>query len=99
VELDRQRNRSTEDYRGFPTVRDGVLPYVAFDPWRGDAPPVLTERRSLVGALRSVVREYRARSASTNGQCGRVLRTDIVPLLRANDRGATLTSGNTRRVL
>ena len=57
------------------------LPYIMLDPWRGNAPLILTESRSLAGVLRHVVQEYRARIASTNGQVGGFLHTDIGPKL------------------
>ena len=69
---------------------------------------ILTESRSLAGVLRHIVSEYRARIASTNGQCGGFLRTDIAPQLRPGDGVLYLgdydLSGdqiedNTRRVL
>ena len=100
--------RSLEDYTGYPTILEGVLaklPYVDLDPWRGNAPMVLTESRSLSGVLRDLVREYRARIASTNGQCGGFLRTDIAPLLRPGmqvlylgdwDLSGNLIEANTR---
>ena len=81
--------RSLEDYTGYPSIKQGVLaqlPHITLDPWRGDAPLMLTESRSLAGVLRPVVREYRARIAATNGQCGGFLRTDIAPMLRPGDR-------------
>ncbi len=81
--------RSVEDYTGYPSIKEGVLatlPYIELDPWRGRAPLILTESRSLAGVLRAIVSEYRARIASTNGQCGGFLRTDIAPLLRPDDR-------------
>src|SRR6516162_10512928 len=65
--------RSLDDYTGYPSIKEGVLaqlPYIALDPWRGRAPMILTESRSLAGVLRDVVAEYRARIASTNGQVG-----------------------------
>jgi hypothetical protein len=43
---------------------------ITLDQWRGHAPPVLTESRSLAGVLRSVANEYRVCIAATNGQCG-----------------------------
>src|SRR5215468_1000052 len=46
----------------------------------------LTESRSLAGVLRHIIVEYRARVASTNGQCGGFLRTNIAPVLRPGDR-------------
>jgi hypothetical protein len=103
--------RSVEDYTGYRSVKEGVLarlPYIKLDPWRGRAPLILTESRSLAGVLRSVVGEHRARIASTNGQCGGFLRTDIAPLLRPDDDvgylgDLDLSGGhiedNTRRVL
>ena len=47
---------------------------------------VLTESRSLAGVLRHIVRDYRARVASTNGQCGGFLHTVMAPSLRPGDR-------------
>lgn len=81
--------RSVEDYTGYPSVLEGVLqtlPHIRIDPWRGKAPFILTESRSLAGVLRPVIIEYRARIASTNGQCGGFLRTGIAPLLKPGDR-------------
>jgi hypothetical protein len=103
--------RSLDDFTGYSTIKDGVLaqlPYITLDPWRGRSPMILTESRSLAGVLRHVVAECRARIASTNGQCGGFLRTDIAPRLRPGDRVSYLgdfdLSGNqiednTRRVL
>jgi hypothetical protein len=81
--------RSLEDYTGYPSIKEGVLaqlPHVGLDPWDGRAPMILTESRSLAGVLRPIVAEYRARIASTNGQCGGFLRTNIAPMLRPGDR-------------
>lgn len=103
--------RSLENYTGSATIRQGVLdqlPYVTLDPWRGRVPMNLTESRSLAGVLRNIIDEYRCRIASTNGQCGGFLRTDIAPQLRPGDRvlyfgDLDLSGGkiedNTRRVL
>src|SRR5215510_1555533 len=103
--------RSLDDYTGYPTVKQGVLsqlPYIGLDPWRGRAPMSLTESRSLAGVLRHIVVEYRTRIASTNGQCGGFLRTDIAPALQPDDRVIYLgdldlagnqIEANTRRVL
>jgi hypothetical protein len=102
--------RSLDDYTGYPTIKQGVietLPHIALDPWRGNAPMILTESRSLAGVLRDIVREYRARIAATNGQVGGFLRTDIAPMLRPSDRVIYLgdldlaggqIEANTRRV-
>lgn len=102
--------RSLDDYTGYPSIKQGLLsklPFTKLDPWRGAAPTVLTESRSLAGVLRSVVRDYGCRIAATNGQCGGFLRTDIGPRLQANDRVLYLgdldlagqIETNTRRVL
>jgi len=103
--------RSLDDYTGYASVKQGALsklPYIGLDPWRGCAPLVLTESRSLAGVLRSVAGEYRVRIAATNGQCGGFLRTEIAPRLQPDDRiiylGDLDLSGdqieaNTRRVL
>jgi hypothetical protein len=81
--------RDVEDYTGYDTILEGVLaglPYVSLDPWEGRAPFILTESRSLAGVLRSIVIEFRARIASTNGQVGGFLHTDIGPRLNPGDR-------------
>ena len=103
--------RSVEDFTGYPTIKQGALAqllYITLDPWRGRAPFILTESRSLTGVLRPIVSEYRARIAPTNGQCGGFLRTDVAPLLRPADRVVYLgdldlagnqIEDNTRRVL
>jgi hypothetical protein len=103
--------RSVEDYTGYQTVKQGVLarlPYINLDPWRGRAPLILCESRSLAGVLRPIIIEHRNRIASTNGQCGGFLRTDIAPLLQPGDEVGYLgdldlaggqIEANTRRVL
>src|SRR5262245_16919230 len=103
--------RSLEDYTGYKTIKDGVLvqlPYIGLDPWGGRPPLILAESRSLAGVLRHIVVEYRTRIASTNGQCGGFLRTNIAPRLKEGDRVIYLgdldlagnqIEDNTRRVL
>jgi hypothetical protein len=103
--------RSLDAYTGYASVHDGVLerlPYIRLNCWRGRAPMILTESRSLAGVLREIVREYGCLIASTNGQCGGFLRTDIAPRLQPGDTvlylGDLDLSGdqieaNTRRVL
>ena len=103
--------RSLENYTGYASVKDGVLaelPYVKLDPWRGRVPMILTESRSLAGTLRDVAREYRAHIASTNGQVGGFLHTDLAPQLQPDDTVLYLgdwdlagnqIEDNTRRVL
>jgi hypothetical protein len=103
--------RSLEDYTGYDTIKDGALLAllsIKLDAWRGRAPMILTESRSLAGVLRDIVRDYGCRIASTNGQCGGFLRTDLAPLLTSGDiviyLGDYDLSGdqieaNTRRVL
>jgi hypothetical protein len=76
--------RSLEDHTGHDSIREGMLaylPHIKLDPWNDEAPMILTESRSLAGVLRDIAREYRVRIASTNGQVGGFLRTDIAPRL------------------
>ena len=103
--------RSVEDYTGYRTIKEGMLaklPHTDLDPWRGRAPLILTESRSLAGVLRPIIIEHRNRIAPTNGQCGGFLRTDIAPLLQPGDEVGYLgdldlaggqIEANTRRVL
>jgi hypothetical protein len=103
--------RSLDSYTGCASIKQGVreqLDWIELDPWRGQPPLVLTESRSLAGVLRDVAREYRVRIASTNGQCGGFLRTEIAPILSSDDRVTYLgdwdlagnqIEANTRRVL
>jgi hypothetical protein len=103
--------RSLEDWRGAKSVEQwmlDVLPAARLDPWRGNAPMLLTESRSLAGVLRSTCRDYAVMAASTNGQAGGFLRTVIAPALRPLQRvlylgDLDLSGGhieeNTRRVL
>ena len=105
--------RSLDDYVGSATIRDAVLERLSvlrLDPSGSEVRPpmVLTESRSLAGVLRSLVWEYAARIASTNGQCGGFLRTVIAPQLQENDRVlyfgdwdhvSSRIEANTKRVL
>jgi hypothetical protein len=80
--------RSLDDYTGYPSILEGVLALlevITLDPWRRKPPMTLTESRSLAGVVRSLVRYYAARIASTNGQCGGFLRTRVAPVLRPGD--------------
>jgi hypothetical protein len=63
--------RSVENYTGYGSIKQGlleVLPSSTLDPWRGQAPLILTESRSLAGVLRSLAREYRAFIAPPTGR-------------------------------
>jgi hypothetical protein len=106
--------RTLENYSGSTSIREAMLehlPNARLDPWQGKIILVLTESRSLAGALRSIAWRYRIRIASTNGQCGGFLHTTIVPLLMNGDAAPQLLylgdydlsgnqiEANTRRVL
>lgn len=72
-------------YVGHPTLVAGtraMLEHVHLDPWRGSAPLILCESRSLAGVLGPTVREYGAMIASSNGQARGFLETDVAPLGR-----------------
>jgi hypothetical protein len=104
-------SRSLDDYTGYASILEGVLALlkvIKLDPWRGKPPMILTESRSLAGVLRSLVSDYAARIASTNGQVRGFLHTRIAPELRAGDTVLYLgdydlcgdqIEQNTRRVL
>jgi hypothetical protein len=103
--------REVENYAGYRSIREGVLatlPHFYLDCWNGSPPLILTESRSLAGVLRGIAREYRVRIASTNGQVGGFLRTEVAPLLKPHDvvgylgdfdRAGGQIEDNTRRVL
>jgi hypothetical protein len=82
--------RSLKDLSGWDDVGRGWLVYlkiVKLNPWKPRRPPlILTESRSLAGALYNLAREYRVLLAATNGQCGGFLHTDIAPVLRPRQR-------------
>jgi hypothetical protein len=74
--------RSLDDYTGWPTIAEGLGAYlnaIELDPWRGAAPLILTESRSLAGVLRALMREYRVMIAPTNGQTNGFLRNNVAP--------------------
>lgn len=67
-------------------LRDSITS-ARISPWGDDSPPlVLVESRSLAGVLRSTSRDYLVQLASTNGQVGGFLHTDIGPALVAKQR-------------
>jgi hypothetical protein len=81
--------RALEDFTGAESVKgwiEDVLEQARLDPWDGAPPLVLTESRSLAGVLRQTCGRYAVRLASTNGQEGGVLHTDIIPRLNAGDQ-------------
>jgi len=81
--------RRLEDLTGAASVRAWVmdaLKQARLDPWGGEAPLVITESRSLAGALRRTCDRYCVRLVSTNGQVGGFLHTDVIPVLSGGDR-------------
>jgi hypothetical protein len=103
--------RSLESYVGADSINawvHGALDDARLDPWKGAVPLVLTESRSLAGALRDICARYAVRLASTNGQVGGFLHTDIVPVILPGTRvlyfgdwdlRGGMIEDNTRRVL
>jgi hypothetical protein len=103
--------RALSSYAGSKTVVADLLTYLSsarIDPWNGHVPLILCESRSLAGVLRDLVIEYRCCIASTNGQTGGFLHTEVIPKICAGDRigylgDLDLAGGdiedNTRRVL
>jgi hypothetical protein len=75
--------RELQDYTGTQlSIRDWtirVLEHYELDPWKGRAPVILTESRSLAGVLRPIARTYRVLIGSTNGQAAGFLHNDVAP--------------------
>jgi hypothetical protein len=89
--------RSVNDHTGHDTIEASVLAgidHVRLDPWEGNAPLIITESRSLSGVLANIADEYRVKIASTNGQAGGFLRTDLVPQLDTLDEPRVLYIGD-----
>jgi hypothetical protein len=82
--------RELVSWRSAPTVQQYLIDSVAtarIDCWGGrPAPLIICEARSTKGVLERIAAEYLAPITATNGQCGGFLVTDVVPLLRGNDR-------------
>jgi hypothetical protein len=81
--------RSLDDFTGAGSIEEWVgdaVEHARLDPWRGAAPLVLCESRSLAGALRRTSSRYAVRVAATNGQVGGFLHTDVAPALSPGDR-------------
>jgi hypothetical protein len=63
------------------------LDHARIDCWGGEPPPlILCEARATKGVLESTTAEYLCPITATNGQCGGFLVTDVVPLLKGNNR-------------
>lgn len=103
--------RSLDDYSGWPSTAlwaAAAIIQFTLDPWHGRVPLLLTESRSVAGALRNLSINYRVKVAPTNGQVGGFLHTDIAPRLKPGDpvryvgdfdwQGGQIEA-NTRRVL
>jgi hypothetical protein len=81
--------RSLSDFTGWGSVTEWastMVEAVRLDPWKGHAPLVLTESRSLAGVLDRLARQYRIKLSATNGQVGGFLHTDIAPQLSPGAR-------------
>jgi hypothetical protein len=102
--------RKFEDFTGWGSINEWAMtsvPYVRLDPWRGRAPFILTESRSVTGVLRKTVDECRARTAPVGGHCAGFLRTiaaelkpgDTVGYVGDGDLCGGQIEANTRKVL
>jgi hypothetical protein len=88
---------------------EDTVPLARIDVWAGEkAPLILCESRSLAGVLRTVADDYLCPIASTNGQVGGFLHTDIAPLVKGGrrvlylgdyDLSGSQIEENTRKVL
>ena len=101
-------------FDGSATIARDLLEFLSaahIDPWHGKIRPfILTESRTLSGVFaRTIAPQYRVPVASTNGQCGGFLVTDIAPRLRVEkfqvayfgdfDLAGSSIEANTRSVL
>ncbi len=104
--------RSIDVWRYADTVYEytiNSLRGARLDLWNGEPPPlILCESRSLAGILRTTASTYLCPIASTNGQSGGFLHTDLAPRVAAGRRVLYLgdydfcgnhIERNTRRVL
>jgi hypothetical protein len=86
----RDETRTLRTWRYADTVLaylQDTLPLARINPWGTGLPPlVLCESRSLAGVLEDVLASYLVPVASTNGQVGGFLHTDIIPLLQQGPR-------------
>lgn len=77
-------------WRSAPSAYENVIvaaQEARIDCWAGrPAPLIICEARSTKGVLERIAGSYLAPITATNGQCGGFLVTDVVPLLRGNDR-------------
>jgi hypothetical protein len=82
--------REVSVWRSAKTVLDYVIEateYARIDCWKGQpAPLTICESRATAGVLNRIAMDYLAPITGTGGQCGGFLVTDVVPLLRGNDR-------------
>jgi hypothetical protein len=83
-------SRTLTEWRYADTVIDYLIdtvPRARIDMWAGEPPPLLLfESRASAGVCHSLTYEYLTPITATGGQCGGFIVTDIVPLLRDNDR-------------
>jgi hypothetical protein len=83
-------SRTLTEWRYADTVIDyliNTIPRARIDLWAGELPPlIICESRATMGVLRNLAYEYLTPITSTGGQCGGFIVTDIVPLLKGNDR-------------
>jgi hypothetical protein len=79
-----------EDWQSASSVYQYVLDaadYARIDPWGGKLPPLtICESRATKGVLRRIAQAYLVPITATNGQSGGFIVTDLVPLLKGNDR-------------
>ncbi len=86
----RDETRTLHEWRYASTVAEylrDTVPYARTNVWGRELPPlVLCESRSLAGVLSELLARYLTPVASTNGQVGGFLHTDVIPLLRRGAR-------------
>jgi hypothetical protein len=83
-------SRTLTEWRYADTVIDYLLdtiPLARIDLWAGELPSlIIFESRAAMGVSRDLAGEYLTPITATGGQCGGFLVTDVVPLLKGNNR-------------
>jgi hypothetical protein len=81
--------REIADWNSGSSIADYLLDaveYARLNPWGDKRPPlIICESRATKGVLEHICRDYLTPIASTNGQCGGFLHTDVVPYLQNDD--------------
>jgi hypothetical protein len=86
----KDETRELTEWEYAPNVYEYVaaqVDYARIDCWDDELPPlIICESRATRGVLRRIAAQYLCPIAATGGQCGGFIVTDIVPVVKDNDR-------------